>query len=327
MPTLALLIVLFLSLSGIMAAIDAAILSVTRPEIEELLIKGRRGAKSLKLLKQELTRAVVVIVMLTNTINVLGPILVARHTVESIGAASLGWVAIVLALGSIICSEIVPKAIGTHYAPTISRFSAAPIRSIQIVLYPIVVALEWLSALFTSGTRKIGTEEQIRSLTTIGRSAGYIKANEGRLIHQAFVLNDRTAADIMTPLPKMVTVDASQSMFEATQVARATVYSRFPVTNGSLDDVIGIVMIRDLLEACEDGRHLDPVSELVRPAFFVGTSMLSDELLLAFRRRQTHLAIVREHRHTVGVVTLEDVLEELVGKIEDEQGTKTTERG
>lgn len=325
MLTLVLSITLFLLLSAVMAAVDAAVLSVTLPEVDEMLLAQRPGARNLKLVKQRLTRAVVVIVILTNSINVIGLILVSQLAVKTVGTGAIGLVVIVLTLGTIVFSEIIPKSIGSHYSPTISRYAAGPIRLLQMALLPLVVSLEWLSALFTSGTRPIGTEEQIRSLTTIGRKAGFIEDDEGRLIHQAFVLNDRTAADIMTPLEKVTSLNVSQSIGEAAVVARESIYSRFPVFGETADDVEGTIMIRELLEASADDRHEDSVVPLIRPAFLVGADMPSDELLLAFRKRRSHLAIVRDHRRTVGLVTLEDVLEELVGEIEDEMDAELPE--
>ena len=319
MSLLIVLIVMFLLCSGIMATIDAAVLSVTRPEVEELILNGKHGARALKSVKHELTRAVVVVVILTNTINVLGPVLVSQQARKTIGPAATAMVVAVMTLGTIVFSEIIPKAIGTHYAPGISRIAAGPIRCLQFILFPLVLALEALSALFTKGTRRIGTEAQIRSLTTIGHKAGYIEADEGRLIHRAFVLNDRTAVNIMTPLKDVVSVSASESIEEAARTARQSPFSRFPVLGETSDDIHGIVMIRDLLEAAADGSGSESVESLARPAFLVGADQRSDQLLLAFRNRHTHLAVVRDRRRTVGVVTLEDVLEELVGEIEDEK--------
>ena len=196
------LIVLFLTASGLMAAVDAAMMSVTEPEIHELLGKGRRGARQLQAAHRQLTRTVVVVVILTNLINVVGPIIVSQQAVSLFGTDVLTWITITLTLGTIVCSEIIPKSLGNRYATLIGRYAAAPVRGVQLLLFPLVVLLDWFSGLFTRGTRRIGTEEQIRSLTNLGRKAGYIEKDEGRLIHRAFILNDRMAADIMTPLEK-----------------------------------------------------------------------------------------------------------------------------
>ena len=155
MVLLILLTVVFIVLSGLMAAVDAAVLSVTSPEVHELVLQRRRGAQALRAIKGELTRAVVVIVVLTNAINVLGPIIVSRQAVDVYGAHVLVVVMVALTLGTIVFSEIIPKAIGARYAPGISRIAASPIRMLQRMMLPLVLSLEWLSSLFASGSRRI----------------------------------------------------------------------------------------------------------------------------------------------------------------------------
>ena len=319
MSFLIFLIVCFLVCSGVLAAVDAALMSVTRPEIHELVRHKKTGAIALQSVKDRFRRAVVVIVLITNIVNVMGPILVTQQTVNTPGAPSLSVIAAVLMLGTITVSEIIPKAMGAHYAPLISRIAAPVIHMLQFVLFPVVIALEWLSGHFTAGTRRIGTEDQICSLTTIGQQAGYIEEDERRLIQRAFVLNDRTAADIMTPLKNVIGLAQEQSIADAAQVLRQAIYSRYPVFGKDHDEILGIVMIRDLLEAAAEQQGDDPIRSVARPAFFVSSTMRCDDLLIAFRNRHMHLAIVRDNRHTVGVVSLEDVLEELVGEIEDER--------
>ncbi len=193
-------VVVFLALSGLMAAVDAAVLSVTRPEIDVMMQKSQWGSRRLSVVKHEITRSVVVIVIATNTINVLGPILVSRQAFDTLGDSSIVIITAILTVGTIVFSEIVPKALGTHYAPLIARISAPFILMGRTVLYPLVVVFSWLSSQFTKGTRHIGTEEQIRSLVRIGHRSGYIEGDEGDLIQRAFLLNDRTAGEIMTPI-------------------------------------------------------------------------------------------------------------------------------
>ena len=309
---------IFLALSGIMAAVDAAVLSVTRPEIEVLVQNRKTGANKLRTIKHEFARTVVVIVIATNTINVLGPVLVSQLASESYGHRGIAVITVVLTLGTIAFSEIIPKAIGSHYAPLIARFSAPAIVVGRLVLYPLVVVFEWLSKLFTRGTRRIGTEEQIRSLVRIGRSAGYIESDEGELIHRAFVLNDKTAGEIMTPIEQVKPVGHAFTVQQAAAEVCRSEYSRYPVFGNSPDDVRGIVLSREILKALASEPHGN-LNSLIRPAVVVEASRHSDELLQLFRDRHVHLAIVQDTAKTVGVVTLEDVLEQLVGDIEDEK--------
>ncbi len=319
MTSLLIATLLFLALSGIMAAIDAAVLSVTHPEISEMIVNGKWGARRLETLRRTLTRAVVVIVILTNTVNVIGPVIVSQKAIQLYGTQAVGLTVAGLTLGTIVFSEIIPKALGAHYAPLISRLSAPLIQGVSIALYPLVRTLELLAGLLKRGKRRIGTEQQIRALVTIGRRAGLIESDEMRMIHRAFILNDRTAGDLMTPLEDVAALKASATVREAAEEVRAHVYSRFPVYRDTIDDIRGIAMCRDILEALADHRDDSPLLSHVRPAFLVDINRRSDALLVMFRDKHIHLAVVQDRGRTVGVVSLEDVLEELVGEIEDEK--------
>lgn len=311
-------VLVFLALSGLMAAVDAAVLSVTRPEIEVLIQEGKWGSQRLSRVKKRISESVVVIVIVTNTINVLGPIVVSRQAFEQYGPESLAVITIVLTLGTIICSEIIPKALGTHYAPLIARVSAPAILVGRLLMYPLVIGFAWLSKQFTKGTRHIGTEDQIRSLVRIGHSAGYIESDEGQMIHRAFVLNDKTAGEIMTPLDHVKALGGSFSIQQAAAEMSRSEYSRYPVFGESIDEIQGIVLSRDVWKASLDNPSAS-LSSIVRPAVIVEAEIKSDDLLTRFRDQHVHLAIVQDEGKTVGVVTLEDVLEELVGEIEDEK--------
>ncbi len=312
-------ILVFLGLSGLMAAVEAAVLTVSRGEVEELLLQRAWGADALKIVTGRITQAVVVMVVFTNTINVLGPILAGRKAQQLFGDAALGAIVAVLTFGTIVFSEIIPKSLGSHYAPIIGRWAAPVIRLLVLVLYPLVVPLEWFSNLLKSGKRRIGTEAQIRALARIGRRRGYIESNEGQLVQRAFLLNDKSAMDIMTPLKDVVAVGETDTVREAAAGVFLHAYSRYPVFGGSTDEIVGLVMTRDILKALVDGRGQDPVSTLCLDILTVPSETRSDELLVLFRDEHIHLAVVRDKHETVGLVTLEDVLEELVGEIDDEK--------
>lgn len=309
----------FIFLSALMAAVDAAVLSITRPEIEEMRQQRYWGAEQLHKVKVQISRSLVVIVIVTNTVNVIGPILVSQVAFDRYGTGVFGIITVVLTLGTIIFSEILPKALGTHYAPLISRIASPTILALGYAIYPLVVSLAWLSESLTKGTRRIGTERQIRSLTTIGRRAGYIEGDEGRMIHRAFALNDRSAADIMTPLDQVIGFVVTDNIQQAATVTRRHEFSRYPVFKSENHRVAGVAISREILLALADGREDQSITSILRPCPIVESTMRSDDLLLLFRDQHTHLAIVQDDGKTIGVVTLEDVLEQLVGEIEDEK--------
>ncbi len=312
----------FVVLSGILALIDAAILSVSRAEIEEMILQKKPGAIFLRRVHRRITRAVVVIVILTNTVNILGPILVGQRAIALFGDSVIGVITAILTFCTIVFSEVIPKSFGARHAPIIARIAAVPILTLITVLWPLVWILELITKPFTSGRRAIGTEDQIRSLVTIGRLAGHIESDEGQLVHRAFILNDKTARDIMTPLKDVIGVKAGQKIADVAQKVFRENHSRFPVFGKSIHDVRGIVMSYDILQAIIENRGDQKVQTIMQQPLVVPWHIHCDSLLVVFRDRHTHLAVVQEHKHTIGVVSLEDVLEELVGEIEDERDVR-----
>tara|TARA_R110002111_G_scaffold262868_1_gene342091 strand:- start:2384 stop:3361 length:978 start_codon:yes stop_codon:yes gene_type:complete len=312
-------IIVFIGLSGLMAAVDAAVLSISHPEVDELIQHGKHGAEQLREVKQELTRSLAVVVILTNLINVLGPILVSQQSFRIYGPAALIPITIVLMLGTIIFSEVIPKALGSHYAPLLARWSAPVIRVLGFAIYPLSAALAWLSNRLMRGQRSIGTETQIRALVRRGQKGGHIELNEGHMIFRTFCLNDRTAQDIMTPLEKVVSIPASATISEAAEIIRTKDFSRYPVFRKSPDDIEGMLLARDVLSKLADGEGETSITSILHAPFVVSADTLADKLLLEFRARHQHLAVVQQAEQTLGIVTLEDVLEEIVGEIEDEK--------
>ncbi len=320
MLQLSLLIVGFVLLSGTMSLVDAAMLSVSRAEIEELVIRKLWGAAALKKLSRHMTRAVIVIVIFSNLVNVLGPILVGEHAINLFGSDIIGAITALLTFSTIIFSEIVPKSLGRHYAPGVARTVAPFLLAFVYILYPVVILLEWfVGRMKGSGRRVVGTEDQIRALTRIGRMAGHIHAYEGHIVQRAFVLNDKTAGDVMTPSDNMVFLSDKTTVRDAAELVFKHTYSRLPVVGRDLDDVLGVVMTRNVLTALAEGKDNASVTTIMTNLQNVDIGMSADQLLLFLRRKRTHMAIVKKDLKTVGLVTLEDVLEELVGEIEDEE--------
>ncbi len=308
----------FVFATGTLSMIDAAILSVNPAEVEVLIARKRWGAITLKHLLKHTTRAIIVIVIFTSVTTVLGPILIGLKAEELFGSRSIGIVTVLLTFIMIVFAEIIPKSVGTHYAPRIGRIVAPWLNILIILLFPIVIVMERIARLFKSGKRKVGTEDQIRALANLGGGSGLIDADERELIHRAFSLNDRTARDIMVPSSEIVFIQSGRNIRQAAKMIFEHTYSRYPVIGHSLDEVRGYILSHDALEMLADGNEGHPITDIIREMPTVPADIRCDDLLRKLRENQSQFAIVREQDKTVGLVTLEDVLEELVGEIRDE---------
>lgn len=318
MLELSIVIVVILLFSGFFSGAEAALVSLSQPDVHTLHEKHVLGSGFLTRVHRQLDRSIITIVVWNNMVNIVGSILVGQLVIEIYGDAILAVITTGLTFGIIIFSEIIPKAIGIHYAERIGLMTAPFISVLTVVMLPIIIMLEWLTNMFKRGERKVGTEAQIRSLVTIGRRAGHIESDEGRLIHRAFILNDKQAADIMTPLKDIISVTKENTIGEVWQKIDHNVHSRYPVFGASVHDIEGMIIKQDVLQALYEKQGGEEVQSITRGILTVPADMRSDELIALFRDRNIHQAVVQEDDKTVGLVTLEDVLEELVGEIEDE---------
>ena len=309
--------------SGFFSGAEAALLSITQAEVETFLREKRWGASVLKIVQQSLNRAIIGIVIMNNIVNIVGSVLVGNRVLHLYGDAMLAITTAALTFSVILFSEILPKSLGIHYAPRIVILVAFPIRALTIALLPVIVLMEKMTNLFKRGeARKVGTEQQIRSLATLGRRAGHIESDEGQLIHRAFILNDKTAHDIMTPLKDVVYLEENEKIGEAVKEVFRENHSRYPVAGSSINDIRGVVMSYDILQAVVEGRGGKKVRTIMEPTLVVSAGTRGDRLLMLFRDKNKHQAVVQEDGKTVGIVTLEDVIEELVGEIEDERDAR-----
>lgn len=318
MLELILVVIAILVLSGFFSGSEAALVSITDAEVHSMVEKKQLGSATLNKINNNLNRSVIAIVVWNNIVNIVGSIMVGQLVIKLYGNAVLAVMTTGLTFGIIIFSEIIPKAIGLHYAERISLLTSPLILLLTTLMLPVIILLEWITNLFTHGERKVGTEDQIRSLVTIGRRKGHIESDEGQLIHRAFKLNDKSAEDIMTPLKDIISVNTDDTLGEAWAKIDHESHTRFPVYGASVNDIEGMIIKQDVLLALYEKKGGESITTIARDALVVQSNVRSDELIALFRDKNIHLAIVQQDDHTVGLVTLEDVMEELVGEIEDE---------
>jgi putative hemolysin len=320
MLELILLILGVIVFSGIFSGTEAAILSVTPSEVEDMAQKKLAGALLLARVKGNLNRSIMTILILNNIVNIAGSIFVGQIVVGRFGSAALGVITTGLTFGIIIFSEIVPKSLATHYARFVSRMTAPWVLVINVLFMPLTWPIEKLLKFFSRGERTVGTEDQIRSLVRLGRRGGHIEQDEGHLIYRAFRLNDVTASDIMVPKNKIVALPQLMTVGEAGPKIIEDPLSRFPIYDKNVNEIVGIALETEVLALYSQNKRDVLLKDMARPALFVDKGTKADDLLLLFKSEKSHMAIVqRKGKYTMGIVTLEDVLEELVGEIDDER--------
>ena len=314
--------------SGLCSGTETALLSVPSVRARQLAEAGGRQARALLAIKEHIARPIAAVVVLNNIFNIVGSIAVGRVAVATFGVAWVGVVSGVLTFLVILFSEIMPKTLAERHAERVALWTALPMRALTLVLTPVVMVFEVLTRPLTRGERGPSTNEaEIRLLAGIGRSEGVIEADEMEMIQRVFQLNDRLARDLMTPRIAVTWLPADQPIEEARADIIASEHSRILVADGDLDQVIGVALKHDLLAALLEGSGAT-VGDHARPVEAVPWLARADDLLQQFRRGRQHLVLViDEHGGTMGLVTLEDVLEVLTGPIVDETDLRPDLRG
>ena len=309
--------------SGLCSGSETALLSVSEVRARQLAGQGRRG-RALLAIKERIARPISAIVVLNNVFNIVGSIAVGFAAAAALGEAWVGVASGVLTFLVILFAEILPKTLAERYAEQVSLAVALPVRGLTVLLTPLVALFELLMRPLTKGARPPTTNEaEIRLLARIGRSEGLIEGDEADMIQRVFLLNDRTAEQLMTPRAAVTWLDAGRVLADARVDILGSEHSRIVVADGDLDEIVGIALRHELLA----GLLADPeatVGTHVRPVDAVPWVARADDLLERFRSRRSHIALVLdEHGSAMGVVTLEDVLEILTGEIVDETDRHT----
>lgn len=315
-------LVVLILLSGFFSGVETALFSLSRLRVKHLVRKKVRGAKAVEKLKDKPHRLLITILVGNNLVNIAASALATSIVYQISANYAVSITTGVMTLIILVFGEITPKTLATKYSEPISLVVARPLQLLQAVLSPIIFVFEGFTNVLTnlSGQKPkpLVTEDEIETFVSVAEEAGQIKEAEKRMIHRIFRLDDLEAKDVMTPRNKIAAVSADQKVKDIAEVFHSKGYARLPVYKENLDHIKGFVHVMDAQEAISDKEDA-PVRDIMRPIPFVPDSKKLDSLLKFFQRRKQHMAIVvDEHGTNVGLVTLEDVLEEIVGEIIDE---------
>lgn len=318
--TLILLLVLLI-LSGFFSGAEIAVFSLGRAKARALLEEGRPGARALVEIKEKPEHILITILIGNNVANI-GAASVATYTATlAFGSAGVGLATGIMTLLVLFFGEITPKSFAARNAASLSLVAAPILRTMGQLLWPLVAPLEAIVRALLPPASSVPrvTEQEIRIMTRMGHRAGEIEKHERELIERAFALDARRAWEVMTPRKNIFAWEDSLTLAEIAQDLQRVPYSRIPVYGESADDITGLLYLRDVYQALLAGRRDLPLKKLAREPFFVPASVSLIRLLEDFQSRRIHLGlVVDEHGGIDGLITLEDILEELVGEIVDE---------
>lgn len=307
--------------SAILAMAEASLFSYSLTKARLRVAEGSWTAIKALRIREKPLHAIATFVVLSTTLNIGGSIAIGSLAAAYFSSRGIGVFSGILTLCTIIFAEVIPKNMGEQWNHKIFPIVAVPLEWFSIALFPLVWVLEKITKPFTTGASPFTTsEEEIILLSDTGAREGTIEPGEAEMIQRIFRFNDITAGDMMTPRPFVTFLDGDKTIGEVANFIKELKHSRLPVFQGDTNNILGMVHQRDLLRALANNELDQKVSTYAREALVVPDSRLADDLLRDFQEKRSHLGVVvSEYGMVVGVVGLEDVLEELVGEIIDEK--------
>ena len=325
LPILLLLSILVV-FSALFSASEAAMLSINKVRLRHLMEQGHRSAELTFGLLSQLDRVIGTLLVANNAVNVAISSIASWLFVSWLGwEQGLALSTVVVTATLLLIGEVTPKMFATTHSEAVAFALVRPLRALMVLLHPLASFFTWagrwlLRALRIPTKRRLPlvTEEEIKVMIQMGREAGVLAEEELRMLHRIFEFSDSVVREVMVLRERIAGIDLNAKPEDVLDVLIEEGHSRIPVYRGTLDEVVGVIYARDLLAVARHGQ-LFVLSDLIRPVAFVSETKRVAELLSEFQREKVQIAIVRNAAgKTLGLVTIEDLLEEIVGEIHEQ---------
>jgi CBS domain containing-hemolysin-like protein len=322
-------------LAALLAAAEASLYSFSKARADRLVQEGRPGAVRLRRMLDDLPPYVNTALFVRSMIEISAIVLVAKVAFTEIERV---WLAGLITAGSMFIISyifwgVAPRTIGRQHPDRVACAAAGPLVAITTVLGPFPKLLIMIGNALTPGKGfsegPFATEAELRELVDLAEASDVIESGERRMIHSVFDLGDTIVREVMVPRTDMVFIEEYKTLRQAVSLALRSGFSRIPVVRDGLDDVVGVLYLKDVIKRAydsPDAERTERVSSMLREPIFCPDSKPIDELLREMQLKRVHLVIVvDEFGGTAGMATIEDILEEIVGEITDEYDEETVD--
>ncbi|MHC1599585.1 MAG: CNNM domain-containing protein [Candidatus Methanospirareceae archaeon] len=319
-----LLLSILLLLSGIFSASETALIAIGKIKARILLKHGVEGAEAIDKLVRDPESVLTSVLILNNVVNIAASAVATSISIEIFGPTDGVAIAIVVMTILILTfSEIIPKTIAVHRAEKISLLISRPLQIMASIFQPITKVFSIISGISARilgiklHRKRLMTEEEVETMLDIGREEGAIEEDEQEMMIGVLKLDEIVVGDVMSPKGAIVCMRVDQTMDSAVELVKSSGHSRIPIFEWTEDNIVGILYAKDVLAKMDEGGV--SLRELMKPPYFVTETKRVDDLLEEFQRGKFHIAIVVDKTgRTRGVISLEDILEVIVGSIYDE---------
>ncbi|WP_208868147.1 CNNM domain-containing protein [Microbispora triticiradicis] len=323
--------VVLIVVGGLLASAETALTRISRVRAEEFVKEARRGAVRLQTIVADPPRYLNLVLLLRLSCELVATVIATLLFIDWLGDRGQAYAgaAVAMILVSYVIVGVMPRTLGRQHAEPVALASAPVVYGLTKIFGPLPELLILLGNALTPGKGfregPFTSEAELRDLVDLAEQRRVIEPDEREMIHSVFELGDTLVREVMVPRTDMVFIERGKTLSQALSLALRSGFSRVPVVGENEDDVVGIAYLKDIVRRIQDtGDDGVRVDELMRPATYVPESKPIDELLREMQARQIHLAIViDEYGGTAGLVTIEDVIEEIVGEIADEYDQET----
>jgi putative hemolysin len=320
-------LVICLVLSAFFSGSETAFISLQRFRLEHLISTKVRGARRVSRMLEKPERFLSNVLLGNTLVNAAAAAIATAIAVHFWGEQGIIIATIALTVVLLIFCEATPKTLAAQHAEGLSLILARPLQFISWVFTPFVIALGWLAAGFTKivgGTpvpRSIISDEEIRTMISVGREEGTVEETEAKMLHKVFDFGDRPVHEVMVPRLEVASLQQGSTISDFLKLYTESPMSRFPVYKESMDNVVGILSTKEVLMARAKGTisNDSTIDDLIRPAYFTPETKLINELFFDMRDNNYRMAVVvDEYGGTAGIVSLSRLVEEIVGEVGDE---------
>ncbi|WP_312653453.1 hemolysin family protein [Proteiniclasticum sp.] len=320
------LLIILIILSALFSSAETAFTAVNKLKLRHMAEEGNKRAKRTLKLVENPSKIISTLLIGNNIVNIFASALTTMIVIEKFGFNATALATSLLTIVIIIFGEITPKSFATQYAERVAMAFSKPVGILMVILTPLVIIFYSIASaiikLFGGNINQghpLVTEEELKTMVDVGSEEGVFEEDEKEMLFNIFDFGDLQVKDVMVQRVDMTAIDVDADFDEVMEVVASEQFSRFPVYGEDIDDIVGILNVKDLLFLSDEDKKTFDLRKYIREPYYAYEFKRITELFKELKKNRTHISVILdEYGGTVGIVTIEDLLEEIVGEIDDE---------